>query len=310
MLRFHRLLAFAALAVCTSLSPRVPAQPQLVQQFTVIDRTFKSCPLAVPDRTVAALDLTKPEGAGQAWQGSLAPAPPVQTKPIYYGPSDASCPEMWVTDFTVNASTTGKWPDASPVTKVLPWSQIGDISRSGLFESALTSSSLLTKAQQSACSTPPHAFQGKNYATEGACNSVIAVDICSKLLQRMVIMWKKHGTTNRVVTQTLMRGFLWDGNTCSASSRFSFNIFDPPYVPVANDGYRTLPVPGGATDEYRVASQALIMSKPITDHSSNAAMNGKSTPDAMFLFNPVAYPPSTNPVAQELPVRNVLQPTH
>ena len=121
---------------------------------------------------------------------------------------------------------------------------------------------------------------------------------------------KKAGTTERKVVMTSMQGFVWDGTTCTVSSRFSFNIFDPTYTPTATDGYRTLPVVGGGPDEYRVAGQAILFTKPITDQSSNAASHGKSTGDALFLFNPNMYPPSTNPAVEQFPVRNVLEPSN
>jgi hypothetical protein len=311
-----RLASFSALTtgLTFAFATTAPAQEiqklQLATKLSIIDTTFKSCPNGPADRTITVGELTKLEGSLQAWQGSFAaPVPVNHTAHVFYGDGDATCPRMWVTDFALNAGTKGKWADGTAVTKFDAWSQIGDRSRTGLFENTLTSSSLLTTEQQTSCKAQGHKFNGTSYPTEGACDDVIAKDICSRILHRVVLTWKKHGTADRLVTYTGMHGFVWDGTTCTVSSRFAFSIFDAAYAPKAGDGYRTLPIPAGATDEYRVASQALLFTKPITDQSPNAAAHGQPAADSQFLFNPKMYSPSTNPLVEQLPVRHVIDPS-
>ena len=69
--------------------------------------------------------------------------------------------------------------------------------------------------------------------------------------------------------------------------------------------------PGRSSGRVTDAAGGAVHPSPgsTTDQSSNAALHGKSTGDASFLFNPKMYPPSQNPAVEQFPVRNVVKPS-
>ncbi|MFO0734689.1 MAG: hypothetical protein U0270_02365 [Labilithrix sp.] len=315
----RHVLPYAALSLCLLLIGDAHADgvltPQTIQKIEITDKTFVGCLRSAPDKVVSASDLTKLEGSTPAWKGSLAaPVPGGASSPrIYYGDGNAACPRMWIADFLVTASTTGKWPDATAVKLLQPTVEPGDRQRSGAYGS-LARTTLLSDGERAACKGPSHAFGDKTFPDANACETAAAKDICGRLLRRTVTAWKKDGTASFQPVRSSFDGYLWNGTFCEPSSGFSFHLlpgdtklYDPTNAPA--DGYRAIPVAAGHTDVYRVAMSLTLYRRSITIQDGNANSSGKPDGTAQFLFNPNLYPPSGNPPAEQFPIRALLSPS-
>jgi hypothetical protein len=317
----HGLLAAAVLTLGSVAAADVPKLPSTgigpitpVAPMLFIDYSFKSCVLATPDKVITALDLTKTEGTHQAWQGSLASPVPLGSKShLFYGLADPKCPRMWVTDFAVSSSTIAKQTTGTSYPKIDPYFLAGDRERSGKWAklNQLDENELLTSVERGGCDATPHTYKGTTYDTKQKCYNAASKEVCSRLLRHSVAAFKKDGSPDFKVYTSSWGGFLWDGTFCAPSVRFSYQIFDPTYnmSNAAADGLRALPIPNGRHDVYRVSANLLLYTKPLTVQDGNAADHGQSTADAMFLYNPKMYPPSQNPLVEQLPVEAVLQPS-
>jgi len=260
--------------------------------------------------TVVAGDLGKIEAwhgvQVAAWTGPMAAAPAIAASPLFYG--SQQCDKLFVADFQVSNATTkvsagGKPSSSGPFSPTL---LVGDRDRKGQYAdlSGITSTQLLTAADHAACKTA---------ANPNQCENAKLADVCSRLIAVSYVAWKQGGQdTGFKLIASQINGFFFDGNILctpapAQNGMFNFSIVNPDPVDPSIK-LDTLPLSTSRTDTYRLVVGLALAKKTMTQYKGSTNDMGKMSGDAMWLFNPNQYPPSDNPIVEQLPVEAALRP--